>query len=204
MTSTDPAFDRRGPAPDARNTYAYSTDRLTVELPTAEDAEELYALVGGADRDEVTATLIWDGPDSLAETEDWIERCRTETYEDWGFHWVIRDTTGAISGRAGRPLGAIGTRPKGMPGRADVGYWLGRPYWGRGVMTEALIGLLQLGFDDLGYAKIEADVYLSNERGIRLVERVGMEREGVVRRAVRKRGVWVDEAIYGILWGDNS
>lgn len=191
---------RNGPDPEATNTYRFATPRLSMELPRHQDAPHLFALIGGADRRAVCSTLLWDGPDEVGEIEDWIERCRSESFGEAGFHWVIRDPSGKIAGRPGLPLGAIGTRPRGWPGRADVGYWLGKQYWGRGLMTEALLGLLALGFGTLGYAKVEAEVFAENRRGLRLVERVGMKREGLVRRAVRKYGDWVDEALYGVLF----
>jgi len=199
MTRAADPDERRGPEPSSRNLYAFSTARLRVELPEPTDASLLYGLLSGVEGRKVIAGLLWDGPRDVAEIESWIERCRGESFADWGFHWVIRDASGELTGTAGRAMGAIGTRPLGVPGRADVGYWLGFPYWGRGVMSEALSALLQFGFDTLDYAKIEAEVFLNNQRGLRLVESVGMIREGVIRRAVRKRGSWLDEARYGVL-----
>jgi RimJ/RimL family protein N-acetyltransferase len=188
-----------GPDPLATNVYSLSTARLSLEIPEPDDAPVLFSLVGGPDREEVTAGLVWDGPDDVSETSDWIDRCRDTAFGESGFHWVIRDVSGDLTGTAGHAMGIIGTRPLGTPGRADVGYWLGRPYWGRGIMSEVLTSLLRFGFDELAFGKIEAEVFVSNDRGIRLVESVGMRREGVIRRRLRKRGLWVDEAIYGML-----
>lgn len=194
-------LDRSGPDPESLNTFAYETERLAVELPDEADTEDLFGLVGGPHRDEICATLAWDGPDDVSDTEWWVEQCCTATYADWGFHWVIRDRAGELTGAGagGRAIGAIGTRPTGIPGRADVGYWLGRPYWGQGVMTEALTGLVDLGRHSLGYAKMEATVFVTNPAGCRLVERVGFEREGLIRLGHRKRGAWVDTALYGLV-----
>jgi len=195
----EPAWGRTGPADDSTNTYRFTTDRLTVELPVAEDAAELYRLVGGDDRAAICATLVWDGPEDLAESVWWVEQCRTATYGEWGYHWVVRDRIGDLAGTAGQAIGAIGTRPTGTPGRADVGYWFGRAYWGQGVATEALGALVDLGRDELGYAKMEATVFAHNPAGLRLVERVGFEREGLIRRGHRKNGRWVDDVIHGLV-----
>jgi len=195
----DATADRRGPDPSSRNTYSLSTARLLLEPPGPKDAFVLYELAGGSHREEVTATLVWDGPDSVSDMEAWIEQCRVEPFDDFGFFWVIRDASGDLTGTAGRAMGIIGSRPLGVPGRADVGYWLGYPYWGRGIMTETLSALLRFGFETLDYAKVEAEVFVGNARGHRLAESVGMTREGVVRRRRLKRGEWVDEAIYGML-----
>ena len=191
--------DRTGPDTDALNTLSYETERLVVDVPVAADVDELYRLVGGPAREEICATLAWDGPDDRSDVEWWVEECRTASYGRFGFHWVIRDRIGGVGDTPGRPLGAIGTRPTGVAGRADVGYWLGRPYWGRGVMTEALGGLVELGRDDLAYAKMEATVFTHNTAGLRLVERCGFEPEGLIRRGHRKAGRFVDCAIYGLL-----
>jgi [ribosomal protein S5]-alanine N-acetyltransferase len=169
-----------------------------MEMPAADDAQAIYDLVGGTDRDEICSFLVWDGPDSIDEVADWIERCRTAAFDDFGYHWVIRSADPSIAD-PGTVLGAIGTRPHGSPGRADVGYWLGKAHWGQGIMNEALNAVLDLGFGTLDYGKVEAEVFAHNARGRRLVERVGFQQEGLIRRSLRKRGGWVDEAIYGIL-----
>lgn len=197
--SEDP-YERRGPDPTSLNTHSFSTGRLLIEPPTAADAVVLYELVGGPDKEAVTSGLLWDGPDDLSDIEGWIERCRSKHYDDGGFHWVIRDAAGALSGTPGLAIGAFGTRPTGVAGRGDVGYWLGRAYWRRGIMSEVLTGFLKYGFNALDYAKIEAEVFADNTAGIRLAESVGMAREALIRRAHRKRGRWVDAAIYGILY----
>ncbi len=191
---------RSGPDPDRRNDIVLTTDRLTLDLPIPDDASTLFGLVGGADRHRICRFLIWDGPESMADIQGHVERSQDARYGDSGFHWTIRDRTGELSGSAGAPLGSIGTRPLGPPGRADVGYWLGVPYWRRGVMSEALRAVLDLGFGELRYHKVEAEVFAHNQAGRALVESMGMVLEGVSRQSIRKYGEWIDAAHYGILW----
>ena len=190
---------RTGPPPDSKNIHSFETKRLRVDLPTAADADDMYALLSGEQRQVVCSTLAWNGPEDLAEIQGWIEKCRTLSFSEWGYHWVLRDRLGAITGEADRVVGAIGTRPVREPGRADVGYWLGAAYWGRGLMREALLALIDLGFSTLEYDKLEAEVFATNERGRRLVEHAGFALEGMVRRSQRKYGKWIDAAIYGML-----
>lgn len=195
---------RAGPDPKSRNTYSLATVRLDIVLPEQTDADGLYSLIGGSDRRDVCANLIWDGPDSIIDVLNWMEKSQTNAYRDWGFHWVIRDRSGDISGTEGSAIGAIGTRPRDEPGRADVGYWLGKPYWGQGIMSEALEAVLDLGFTELDDYKMEAEVFTQNTRGRRLVERAGMTQEGTVRHAYRKYGEWVDAAMYAVLYEEWS
>lgn len=189
----------RGPGATAVNTHRLETERLLIEVPTLDDAPVLFDLVGGKDRVEVTEFLIWDGPDRLSETREFIEKVRTEWYGANGFHWAIRDRHGQFTDAPGTAMGMIGTRPSGEPGRGDVGYWLGKPYWGRGIMREALASLLDLAFAGLDMVKMEAEVFTGNVRSIRLVESLGMRREGTIRSAHLKRGNRVDAHLYGIL-----
>lgn len=186
-----------GPAPSARNTHRLETRRLLVDLPVAMDADRIFSLTTGAEGREVTATLVWDGPRDHHEVEWWIEQCRTATYGEFGFHWVIRDATGGFSDR-GAVLGAIGTRPTAESGHADVGYWLGKPYWGRGLMREALTAVLTLCFRALDHARVVAEVFTDNTPGRALVERVGMTLRDVIPAAHVKRGRPVDFAVYAI------
>ena len=87
-----------GPDPGTRQSSVLETPRLRLEVPDVEDAAELFRLVGGADREAICATLIWDGPDHLDDMVSWIRRCREEPFAVHGLHWLIRDRTGAITG----------------------------------------------------------------------------------------------------------
>lgn len=188
-----------GPDRDSRNTHRLTTERLRLEVPRDDDAPALFHLAGGEDRAEIMAGLIWDGPDKVSDTRLFVEQSQTRSYGDFGFHWAIKDRTGAITGSPGRAMGMIGTRPSGEPGRGDVGYWLGKTYWGRQIMAEALGSVLELCFGGLDMVKIEAEIFTTNARSIRLVESVGMKLEGTIRSAHFKSGLWVDAHVYGIL-----
>ena len=93
----------------------------------------------------------------------------------------------------------ISSRPSSEAGRGDVGYWLGKPYWGQRLMREALTAVLDLCFGELDQVKVEAEVFTTNARSKRLVEGLGMQLEGTIRSSHLKRGEWVDAHIYGIL-----
>jgi ribosomal-protein-alanine N-acetyltransferase len=189
----------RGPDRAAKNTHRLETERLVIEVPSESDALSLYELVGADDKDEVTAGLIWDGPDKIDDTLEFIRQAQTDRFGDSGFHWAIHDKTGELSGLAGTAIGMIGARPSEQPGRGDVGYWLGKPYWGQGLMSEALTAVLDLSFGELDHEKMEAEIFTSNDRSMRLVEGLGMQREGTLRSSRFKRGHWMDCHIYGIL-----
>lgn len=134
------AMPNLGPDPASRNNHVLEAPRLSIRPPEHTDASDLYRLASGPDREVVTAGLLWEGPDSVDDVRPWVDRHRHEPYSAVGFGWVITDRRGDVSGPPGAVLGTIALRPHYFPGRGTVGYWLGKDYWRRGVMSEALGG----------------------------------------------------------------
>ncbi|MGF1618407.1 MAG: GNAT family N-acetyltransferase [Acidimicrobiia bacterium] len=96
-------------------------------------------------------------------------------------------------------MGSIGINQRGPVGRCGVGYWLAPPYWGQGLMREALAAVVDHAFTNLGVVKLEAEVFIGNYAGIALLKSVGFSREGTVRRVHQKRGRWVDAHLFGVI-----
>lgn len=180
-----------GPDPGWINDIVVATERLSLRPPRHDDVDGLFTLIGGPDRARICAGLLWEGPDSPDVIAGWVDRHRSGDFYADGFGWVIHFE--------GKPAGSIGLRPHHFPGRALVGYWLGTPYWRKGIMREALSGVIDLAFSRLRMGKVEAEVFAPNIAGRRLVESIGMRQEALFRRAVLKRGEWLDEAVYGLL-----
>jgi ribosomal-protein-alanine N-acetyltransferase len=83
--------------------------------------------------------------------------------------------------------------------RAELGYALGRAHWGHGLMGEALALLLSFAFGDLGLRRLEADVDPRNTPSIRTLERLGFQREGLLRERWEVGGELQDSALFGLL-----
>jgi RimJ/RimL family protein N-acetyltransferase len=75
---------------------------------------------------------------------------------------------------------------------AEVGYWLGREYWGRGISSAAVQIIVRHGFRDLGLLRIFAGVYANNPASRRVLEKNGFELEGVARQAIVRNGHILD------------
>jgi RimJ/RimL family protein N-acetyltransferase len=86
--------------------------------------------------------------------------------------------------------------------RAELGYWIGVPWWGKGYATEAARAVVRYGFDELGLHKIHAHYLTRNPASGKVLERVGMRREGMLREEVRKWGRFEDVILCGILRSD--
>lgn len=83
--------------------------------------------------------------------------------------------------------------------RAELGYWLGREYRRQGYMSEAVLAVCRWGFARAHLHRIEAVVFPHNRPSMRLLRSVGFIREGRIRDAVRKNGVWHDDVLFGLL-----
>jgi len=83
--------------------------------------------------------------------------------------------------------------------RAEIGYALGRPFWGQGYMHEALVALIDHAFRGLQLHRLEADIDPRNEASARSLERLGFQREGLLRERWVVNGEVSDSALYGLL-----
>ncbi|HEY2517687.1 MAG TPA: GNAT family protein, partial [Polyangiaceae bacterium] len=84
-------------------------------------------------------------------------------------------------------------------GRAELGYALGRAHWGQGLMREALDALLPFAFGELGLRRLEADVDPANTASVKMLERLGFQREGYLRERWAVGGGVQDSLFYGLL-----
>lgn len=101
------------------------------------------------------------------------------------------------------PVGGIGILPGEGINRvsAEMGYWLGKPYWNRGIGSAALRGMTQYVAEHFEFTRIWALVFTRNPASARLLEKTGYVREGHTKRSVIKAGVIEDEYIYAYYVG---
>lgn len=85
---------------------------------------------------------------------------------------------------------------------AEIGYDLAHRYWGKGIMTEALVAMIEFGFTEMGLNRIEADVTVGNDRSAALLQKLGFIEEGVLRQRGHWRGAYVDLRFFGLLRAD--
>jgi RimJ/RimL family protein N-acetyltransferase len=190
------------PACPADRLLAMST--LPIQLPTArllirdylpEDCGQAAEIAADP---EVVRYVRW-GPNDRAATEAFIRSAMDEA-----LHQPRRNYTLAVACRdKGTIVGGCSLeirRPHDREGQ--MGYHLGRPYWGSGYATEIAAGLLDFGFRTLGLHRISATADVRNTASWRVMEKVGMVREGRLRRHMSQRGEWRDSYLYSILEDD--
>lgn len=102
----------------------------------------------------------------------------------------------------GEAVGGIGVHPFDDVYRrgAELGYWLGEPFWGRGIVTRAVSAITAHAFQQRAdLVRVQASVFSWNAASARVLEKAGYQREGVLRQSVFKDGVLGDSIMYAKL-----
>ena len=160
---------------------------LALRPPEPRDADRLFEL--GRDP-EVVRFFSWGPYRERAEAEAFIARVRRER----PYELLI------VGEQDDQPIGLTGlTEVNERDRRAVVGTWLGRPYWGCGANEESKALILRFAFDSLGLGRVSAYAHPENVRSIAALERIGFEREGVLRGWHVHRGERRDVVILGLL-----
>ena len=167
------------------------TPRLLLRPFGPADAPEVQRLAGAPEVADTTLNVPHPYEDGVAEA--WIGGHAARFAAGGGVNYAVtRRTDGALMGS----VSLIVTR---RHRRAELCYWLGVPYWNQGYMTEAAGALVQHGFYPLDLYKIEATHLARNPASGRVMEKIGMTREGLLRGHVLKNGVPEDLVVYGLL-----
>ncbi len=168
-----------------------TTERLLLRPFRSEDAVEVQRLAG--DYAVAATTLRIPHPYEDGMAEQWI--ATLEPAFEKGEQVAL-----AITSREdGRLLGAIGLTLDAANQSAELGYWIGKPYWGCGYATEAARALVHFGFGQLGLNRVYARHFAHNPASGRVLQKAGLYREGYMPQAIRKWGRFVDVVLYGIV-----
>lgn len=81
---------------------------------------------------------------------------------------------------------------------AEIGYWIGEPYWGRGYATDAVRQCLKFAFEELNLLRVYANIYEYNIGSMKVLEKVGFEKEAIIKSSIMKEGKIFDEHLYSI------
>jgi len=172
-----------------------ATERLLLGSFKGDDALELVRLAGA--REIADTTISIPHPYEPADAEQFIARQREAGARGDELVLAIR------RGDDRRLVGCIGLREIDRTHlQAELGYWIGVPYWGQGFATEAARAVVRHGFETLGLNRIYAHHMTRNLSSGRVLERVGMRREGLLRQRVLKWGRFEDVVIYAVLRED--
>jgi ribosomal-protein-alanine N-acetyltransferase len=101
----------------------------------------------------------------------------------------------------GKVVGGIGLELRnGVYRKAPlIGYWLGEEYWGRGIMPEAVKLVSDYAFNHLDVIRLQAGIFSNNPKSMRVLEKAGFTKEGVMKSSIIKKGVILDDHVYALV-----
>ena len=173
-------------------TKPLETERLTLRRFTMEDAQAMFH--NWASDPEVTKYLTWPPHDSLGVTQ-WILNEWVTGYEKPDFYqWAI------VPKGYGQPIGCISVVEKNDNAQwVEMGYCIGKAWWGKGILPEALGATTEYFFRKVGVLRIQASHDVQNPNSGKVMRKCGMTYEGTLRQAARNNQGICDVSYYGIL-----
>jgi ribosomal-protein-alanine N-acetyltransferase len=168
------------------------TARLLLRPFARADAGAVTELAGAFEIADTTISI--PHPYSLQVAIDWIAGHRRARQRGLGFRFAIIETESECL------IGCVELRDLNREhAQAEMGFWIGTPFWGRGYASEAGATIVRFGFESLGLNRIYAFHMARNPASGKVLQKLGMKPEGVLRQRVRKWGRFEDVMAYAVL-----
>jgi RimJ/RimL family protein N-acetyltransferase len=165
------------------------TERLLLRPWRLTDVEDAFAY--GADSE--WGLYLWNTPFPylLSDAVEFVTAAANDPWETGALYAIEYE---------GRVIGGVRLYLTDIPGRiAGMGFNVARTHWGRGFATEAARAVLTYGFEEAELHRVYATADVRNLASMRVLEKLGLSREGVLRHHHFHRGEHADEVVYGIL-----
>lgn len=171
------------------------SERLLLREITEQDVEDVFEIYSNK---EVMLYFADRFPfEKISEAETMIREYKEALSKNWGMRWgIVLKETGKLIGTCG--FHAISEYDK----RIEIGYDLNRDYWQKGIMTEALSLIIDYAFRNTDVNRIEAMVEPPNTGSRALLEKLGFQYEGTLRKHEMCRGDFVDIQMFSLLRDD--
>lgn len=170
------------------------TPRLRLRIPSIADAEAYF---GHTSDPELPRHMVWAAHASVDETRAWLQRTGEALVAGTDVVWAI-ELDGAVVGAIG--LHGICWSVLALRiDRADLGYWIARDMWNRGLMTEAARAVTSWGFETLGLHKVFVQCMEANTGSRRVIEKLGFRFVGAAIDDVWRDGSWHTRRRYEVL-----
>lgn len=169
------------------------TDRLILRQLTEEDSHALFTYFS---QDQVMTYYDLDVFSTVAEAKSLIDIWALRLQNDEGMRWgiVLKESANNTV------IGTCGFHSLSKDhNRAEIGYEINPIYWGRGIATEACSALIQYGFITLKYHRIEAFIDPQHIVSRKVLQKNGMQTEGILRDYFFEKGRFVDAEMLSIL-----
>lgn len=184
------------------------TSRLILRPLCQDDIINIFTLGGDVD---VASTTGLPHPYTEERAKEFVEK-QARVYKDGeciNFAICAKDKDSAmdIGSEIGKLMGVIGLYLNLANKRSELGYWLGKPFWGKGITFESAKAVIKYGFKDLQLNRIYANHVTRNVASGRIMKKLGMRFEGTFHQHIFKWGTSEDSENYAILaseWQENE
>ncbi|MBI5712618.1 MAG: GNAT family N-acetyltransferase [Chloroflexi bacterium] len=174
-----------------QNLPRLETTRLILRKTTSSDIPDIFVYSSDV---EVTRYLRWGPHQTLTETENYIQGVLDEYHEGRDGPWMMELK------QSHTVIGHIHLMDISLQhSKTQVGFVLARAYWNKGIMTEALNAVLECSFAGIGLHRVEGLCISVNRAAARVLEKVGMTKEGELRDYLNQKGAFWNFSIYAIL-----
>ena len=171
------------------------TERLVLRPFENSDAEAVEKLLN--DKEIASNTRAIQYPYPPGDALKWIAAHRAMREHGDSYNFAIRLL------ESDELVGAIELDANKIDHNAELGYWVGREFWNQGIATEAARRTLEFGFETIGFYRVTAHHLSRNPGSGRVLQKIGMRKEGLLRSHVRKWGVFENVLLYGMLASDH-
>lgn len=176
-------------------TKELKTDRLILRRFTINDAENAYR--NWTSDNDVTHFLSWPAHQNINETKNTLDKWIIKYCENDYYHWAI------VLKEINEPIGAISVIHKNDDFKMlTVGYCIGKQWWKKGIMTEALTATIKFFFEEVRANRVEAWHDPNNQNSGKVMSKCGMKYEGLLRQAYKNNTGICDSVVYGIVADD--
>ncbi|MBT2714970.1 GNAT family N-acetyltransferase [Bacillus sp. ISL-57] len=168
-----------------------TTKRLVLRLFQKSDAVAVTKLCNNYNIYKNTLYLPY--PYSLDDALSWIEHHLDNFNANKSYEFAITDK------ESGELYGAIALSNNQKFNNGEIAYWIGEKFWGNGYATEAAQVILHFAFEEKQYHKVFARYFNSNSASGRVMQKLGLKKEGVLIDHVRKENRFEDLVYYGFI-----
>ncbi|WP_438350712.1 GNAT family N-acetyltransferase [Paenibacillus sp. FA6] len=172
----------------------FETERLILRKLSMNDLDDYYEF---ASDPIVSVSTLWNKHETIEDTKDYLQKVMDKYDSKQAFRWgIIYKPSNKLIGRTGLMNWDV------MHSRAEIGFALASQYWNKDIISEATKEVVSYGFEKLELNRIEGRCNYKNAGSARVMEKLGMKLEGILREQLKIKGTFMDQRLYSILKSD--
>ena len=172
-----------------------TTERLLLSQPVENDLQDFLIQINSSEEYSKNLFNI-PFPFAVENAKIWLDHCNLGIESGSSLRFAIREK------EVGKLIGIIGLHIDEEHQKAELGYWLGKDFWGKGYLAEGLKAVIKYSFTELNLNKIAATHFLFNPNSGKVMQKAGMKLEGLQRQEYLQNGKFLDVNRYSILKED--